>query len=138
MVANNASVRLRSVVLDCADAQSSATFYKELFSGTTVGEEEGFFSSPAWAQVCLPGSEVMLAFQRVANYVPPQWPDEQPQQVHLDLQVDDIMAASARAVSLGAKVLSELVEEDNCVFLVHQDPAGHPFCLCQLKGRAPN
>jgi len=131
VVAPNGSTRLRSVVLDCPDANALAAFYKELLDGTTG--TEWVFSSPSWAQVRLPGTSVMLAFQTVTDYVAPQWPDGQPQQVHLDLDVDDLRAASARAVSLGAKVLSEPVEEDNCTFIVHQDPVGHTFCLCQLK-----
>jgi hypothetical protein len=30
-------------------------------------------------------------------------------------------------------VLSGPVEEPGCVFVVHADPAGHPFCLCRER-----
>jgi hypothetical protein len=33
-------------------------------------------------------------------------------------------------VALGAEVLTGPVEEPGSVFIVHADPAGHPFCLC--------
>jgi hypothetical protein len=36
---------------------------------------------------------------------------------------------SLRAVSLGAAVLTDQVAEPGGVFIVHADPAGHPFCL---------
>jgi predicted enzyme related to lactoylglutathione lyase len=53
--------------------------------------------------------------------------------MHLDLTVSDLEAACRRAASLGATVLSDLVEEPGCVYVVHADPAGHPFCLCQER-----
>ena len=48
-----------------------------------------------------------LAFQQVALYRPPDWPDGSPQQSHLDFTVSDLRATSLHAVSLGASVLSE-------------------------------
>jgi predicted enzyme related to lactoylglutathione lyase len=72
-----------------------------------------------------------LAFQRAEPYVAPQWPQGTPQQLHLDLTVSDLDAACIRAASLGAVALGDPVEEPDSVFVVHADPAGHPFCLCQ-------
>ena len=74
-----------------------------------------------------------LAFQRVDPYQAPQWPDGVPQQSHLDLTVSDLAAASARVVSLGATVMSGPVQEPGGVFIVHADPAGHPFCLFEKR-----
>ena len=45
---------------------------------------------------------------------------------HLDIEVDDLEAASARAVELGATVAEFQPQDD---VRVHLDPAGHPFCL---------
>lgn len=139
MVSSDNSVRLRSVVPDCADPKELAEFYRQLLGGTTSNEtsptEWGYIAA-SWAQVRLSAPDMVLAFQPVQDYVPPQWPDGQPQQLHLDFDVDDIVAASRRVVALGGKVLSAPFEEDNCTFVVHQDPAGHPFCLCQLKRRS--
>jgi Glyoxalase-like domain len=48
--------------------------------------------------------------------------------MHLDIQVNDLDAAIADAVGLGARV-AEFQPQDNVRVLL--DPAGHPFCLCR-------
>jgi predicted enzyme related to lactoylglutathione lyase len=83
--------------------------------------------------VHLAGVPLKLAFQRARDYTVPDWPSGQPQQVHLDLTVDDLESASLRAVEVGARVLGPRVEEEDSFFQVHADPSGHPFCLCQNK-----
>jgi predicted enzyme related to lactoylglutathione lyase len=63
--------------------------------------------------------------------VPPQWPDGAPQQIHLDLFVDDITTAHEEAVALGARLLRPAGDTSSpSGFQVYADPAGHPFCLC--------
>ncbi|MGA3216252.1 MAG: VOC family protein [Acidimicrobiales bacterium] len=119
-----ARIRLRSVVLDCPDPVALAGFYGQLLDGRVVTTD------PAWSEVHLDEVGIKLAFQRVDAYRPPQWPAGTPQQLHWDLTVDELVQSSARAVELGASVLGEPVQEDNCTFVVHADPAGHPFCLC--------
>ena len=47
-------------------------------------------------------------------------------QLHLDVRVDDLVAATAFAQSLGAQVAESQPQDDVRVLL---DPAGHPFCL---------
>jgi hypothetical protein len=37
-----------------------------------------------------------LGIQLAPDHIPPQWPDATPQQIHLDLYVDDIKAALRR------------------------------------------
>jgi hypothetical protein len=57
--------------------------------------------------------------------------DGTPQQIHLDLHVDDLAAAHDDVIALGAKLLKpadDLDAEEG--FQVYADPAGHPFCLC--------
>ncbi len=120
-------IHIRAVVLDCPDPPALAAFYADLLGA------ELDVSDPDWCEVRPEGSTIKLAFQRMASYVPPSWPDGAPQQVHLDLDVEDIDAASTRAVSLGARVLSPPVEEPGCTFIVHADPVGHPFCLCHER-----
>jgi Glyoxalase-like domain len=44
--------------------------------------------------------------------------------------VPDLKEASRRAVRLGARILDGPVDEGDCVFQVHADPTGHPFCFC--------
>jgi hypothetical protein len=46
--------------------------------------------------------------------------------MHLEIRVDDLDAAVAQAVALGATVAGFQPQEDVRVCL---DPAGHPFCL---------
>lgn len=73
------------------------------------------------------GELPMLAFQHVANYVPPRWPDPAfPQQMHLDLRFEEGQQARERAERLGAILLPP--HGGSCPVLA--DPAGHPFCLC--------
>jgi hypothetical protein len=52
-----------------------------------------------------PGAR-QLAFQRVARWTAPDWPDpRRPQQLHLDIRVNDIDAAEPRVLALGARRL---------------------------------
>ena len=121
------SIRLRSVVLDCPDPPALAFFYANLLNG------ESEISDPEWCEVHVGDPAFKLAFQRAVPYSPPEWPDGRPQQLHLDLTVSDLNAAGLRAVELGAVVLSGPVEEPGCMWVVHADPAGHPFCLCEER-----
>ena len=121
------TTRLRSVVFDCPEPVALAGFYAALLGGRVV---EGDYE---WCETHVDGMPLKLAFQRVDGYRAPQWPDGTPQQIHLDLTVDDIAAESGRAQQLGATVLSGVVDEPGSVFMVHADPVGHPFCLCADK-----
>ena len=71
-----------------------------------------------------------LGVQLAPDHVQPQWPEGTPQQIHLDLYVDDIKSAHDEAVRLGAKVLDPADLSTAQGFQVYADPAGHPFCLC--------
>jgi hypothetical protein len=69
----------------------------------------------------------MIAFQHAPTYKASRWPDPAyPQQLHLDLHVQDGAAAHERAERLGAIRLPEM--GGSCP--VYADPAAHPFCLC--------
>jgi predicted enzyme related to lactoylglutathione lyase len=75
-----------------------------------------------------------LSVQLAPDHVPPDWPDGAPQQIHLDLWVDDVEAAHEEVMSLGASLLKAAADSgaaDN--YQVYADPAGHPFCLCWVK-----
>ncbi len=122
-------MRLRSVVFDCADPDALSSFYASLLGGRRHHDD------PDWCEVHLCDPAMKLAFQRVDGYRAPRWPDGTPQQLHLDITVADLATASARAVSLGATVLGDPVEEEGGRFMVHADPAGHPFCLVVEDGR---
>jgi hypothetical protein len=46
--------------------------------------------------------------------------------LHLDIKVDDLEAAGAHAIAVGAVLADHQPQDDVRVDL---DPAGHPFCL---------
>jgi catechol 2,3-dioxygenase-like lactoylglutathione lyase family enzyme len=111
---------LFAATIDAPDAVALARFYAELM------EMELAYEGPEGALVSGGGRSVM--FQQVATYTPPRWPDPAaPQQGHLDITVDDLDAAEALALRLGATRLPGGDDE----FRVFADPAGHPFCLCR-------
>ena len=124
---SSAAISLRAVVFDCPDPSALATFYADLLNGQLD------VSDPEWCEVHGGDLPFKLAFQLATPYDPPVWPDGAPQQMHLDLTVSDLGAASLRAVELGAAVLTGPVEEPGCIWIVHADPAGHPFCLCEQR-----
>ncbi|GEB64099.1 glyoxalase [Sinomonas atrocyanea] len=119
--AGMAIARFPSVVIDCPDAAALAQFYAGLLDWAI---EE---SSPDWARVRADYGQC-LDFQGVQGYTPPQWPGQEvPQQMHLDVVVDDLDAAEASVLGLGA---SRHDHQPGTTFRVFLDPAGHPFCLC--------
>ncbi|MEO3800323.1 VOC family protein [Nonomuraea sp. B1E8] len=116
--------RFRTIVLDCPDPEGLAEFYSNLLGWPVTSVEED------WVVVSDGGSSGRLAFQLAPDHRPPAWPDPRhPQQIHLDLTVDDMDEAEARAVGIGARKHEHQPSEDDA-FRVFLDPAGHPFCLC--------
>jgi Glyoxalase-like domain len=83
-----------------------------------------------WHSVFDAGGRWVIGVQLAPDHNPPEWPDGNPQQVHLDLHVDDPAGAHAEAVALGARLLQgadDLTAAEG--HQVYADPAGHPFCL---------
>jgi Glyoxalase-like domain len=69
----------------------------------------------------------VISFQQVSDYSAPDWPGQgRPQQMHLDAMVEDLDAAEAEVVALGA---TKHDHQPGTTFRVFLDPAGHPFCL---------
>jgi hypothetical protein len=67
-----------------------------------------------------------FVFDEGDDYHRPQWPDpDHPQQVHLDVRVVDLDAATALVRGRGATLLRDNGDEHR----VFADPIGHPFCL---------
>ena len=109
-------------VIDCPDPAALASFYAQLLGWETKVDDSGGWAS-AW------GEGGGLEFQRVEDYRAPQWPGQDvPQQSHLDVTVDDLDAAEAATLDLGA---TKHEVQPGKTFRVFLDPAGHPFCLCQ-------
>jgi hypothetical protein len=59
----------------------------------------------------------------------PKCPDGDPQQVHIDLHVDDPQAGHDRAIELGARILYADDLDSAEGHRVYADPAGHPFFI---------
>ncbi|WP_449061243.1 VOC family protein [Planomonospora algeriensis] len=116
--------RMRAVVLDCPDPNRLADFYSALLDWkiTTVEDD--------WVTISGAGESERISFQKAPDHRPPDWPDPaRPQQLHLDLTVDDPDEAEAAALALGAVKHTHQPDESGS-FRVYLDPAGHPFCLC--------
>ncbi|KAD4059853.1 VOC family protein [Arthrobacter yangruifuii] len=121
-----AIARNPTTVLDCPDPVALATFYGALLEWKVNLHEDQPYGN--WTDV----SDVTgrrYCFQHVENYTPPVWPDQDvPQQMHIDVDVDDLDEAEAAVLALGATKHAYQPGETFRVFL---DPAGHPFCLCR-------
>lgn len=116
-------VSRQTVVFDAANLAAESGFWAAMLGGTVSAEDD-------WHTVSVDG-QPRMAIQLAPDHVSPQWPDGTPQQIHLDLFIDDITAAHQEATALGARLLqgAEDVGADSG-FQVYADPAGHPFCLC--------
>jgi catechol 2,3-dioxygenase-like lactoylglutathione lyase family enzyme len=111
-----------TVVLDVPDVEAAGAFWRDVLEGRFIQEQGDD------GQILVLGTREgwLLGFQPAPDLVAPQWPgQERPQQLHLDLRVPDLAAATADAVSRGATLLRE-----NPTWNTLADPAGHPFDLC--------
>jgi catechol 2,3-dioxygenase-like lactoylglutathione lyase family enzyme len=107
--------RLHHLVLDCPDPRALAAFYARLLDQPITYDTDDF------VVVAPNDTSSGLAFQRATGYRAPTWPDPAvPQQMHVDVMVEDPRTAGAQVLQLGATRL----DGD-----VYADPAGHPFCL---------
>lgn len=114
---------LTATVLGAPDAQELGAFYRRLLGWTADTDE------PGWMVLSAPGGGATLAFQDEADHMRPVWPagpGDQQMMMHLDIEVDDLEAAGAHAVSAGALLADYQPQQHVRVYL---DPAGHPFCL---------
>ncbi len=110
------------VVFDAADVDSESRFWAGIFNGHVFGDEQ-------FQCVISASGEWRVGVQRAPDHVPPQWPDGAPQQVHLDLHVEDPRAAHEAAIGLGARLLQPADFDAEEGHQVYADPAGHPFCI---------
>ena len=118
-----AIARLAAVSLDTSEPAVLADFYRQLLDLEVLFEADTF--------IALKGAAVLLTVQRVDDHRPPEWPTGAvPKQLHLELAVDDLDAAEARAIALGAAKGSEQPSPESWRVLI--DPAGHPFCITTL------
>jgi predicted enzyme related to lactoylglutathione lyase len=114
---------VKMLTLDSSDAARDAAFWSAVL-GWEVAHAEA-----AYAMLTGPG--IALGLGTVPDHEPPGWPNAHgSKQFHLDLAVDDLDAAAARCVELGATLPAEQPGETWRVLL---DPSGHPFCLTRAE-----
>lgn len=112
---------LKMLTLDSSDASRDATFWSAVLGWDVAAEGDGY--------AMLTGPDHALGFGTIPDHEAPAWPNENgTKQFHLDLAVDDLDAAAAECVTLGATLPDDQPGETWRVLL---DPSGHPFCLTQ-------
>ena len=111
------------VVFDAADLAAESAFWAGVLGGRVVAEDD-------WHSVVDASGQWRIGVQLAPDHIPPEWPHGAPQQVHLDLHVDDPIGAHDEVVALGARLLqpaADLTAAEG--HQVYADPAGHPFCI---------
>jgi len=112
---------LKMLTLDSSDASRDAAFWSAVLGWDVAHDADGY--------AMLTGPDHALGFGTLPDHEAPAWPNEHgTKQFHLDLAVDDLDAAAAQCVELGATLPDEQPGETWRVLL---DPSGHPFCLTQ-------
>lgn len=115
-----AIARFPGFVIDCPDPAALATFYGAMLDWKVDASSD-------WAEIRAVDGQC-ISFQQVEAYTAPRWPAQDvPQQMHLDVIVDDLDTAEAAVLKLGA---TKHDHQPGTTFRVFLDPAGHPFCLC--------
>ncbi|GGV14265.1 extradiol dioxygenase [Streptomyces filipinensis] len=126
-----AVVKAGVVVLDCAEPEKLAEFYRELLAGEQTGASANL--------VEIRGADgIRLAFRRDVNATPPSWPrPENSLQAHLDFLVEDLDEAERRVVGLGGRPLDTKDPAGPYEERGYADPAGHSFTLRLVPTAAP-
>lgn len=120
--------RFTVVARDAAELEPMSTVWAGVFGGTVDVDDD-------WHMVMDADGVPRIGVQLAPDHVPPTWPDGTvPQQVHLDIWVDDVSRAHEEVMALGATLL-QFSDTPDAVegWHVYADPAGHPFCLCWHK-----
>lgn len=125
------------MVLDTTVPRALAEFYRELLGlRYRPGDEPPARGAPDprgndW--LVLRGEGISLAFQYVDELPPATWPEGPvPQQLHLDTSVPTVAELdiqNERALSLGARILSDRSDDPEEPLRVYADLSGHPFCI---------
>jgi hypothetical protein len=121
-----APILFHVVALDCPEPVELARFYSRLTGLEVEPLGDVAPEDVDWIEL-LNGGQATIAFQKVADFVPPTWPEGPvPQQLHLDFYVGDLDVGEAHALSIGA---TKAEFQPGTSYRVYLDPVGHPFCL---------
>ena len=112
-----------SINIDCVDTAKLREFYARL-----TPWDQNFH----WTAL-IPENGMVVHFMGCDfGYIPPVWPEKpgkQQKQMHFNFQVNDLPAAVAEAIRLGATRTAKQYGGEH--FITMLDPEGHPFCLCR-------
>ncbi len=117
------TLHLSGITLNSPNPPALARFYAALLGWPITVE------SQEWVQLANPDGGIGLNVALEEIHVQPVWPAKagaQQMQLHLEILVDDLAAASAHAQECGATLAAFQPQEG---VRVHIDPDGHPFCL---------
>ena len=79
------------------------------------------------------GGRPSFSLQRTERFRAPDWiSGEPPQQIHLDILVDNLDHAEGQVLGLGGTLLDG--SDKPIGYRVYADPVGHPFCLVTPEG----
>ena len=121
------TARVALIVIDCPDPRVLAPFYEALLGANRVED------SPDWVTLAPDEGQPRIALQRSERYLAPDWKrGDPPQQIHLDLLVDDLDHGEEQVLALGARLLDG--SDKPIGYRVYADPVGHPFCLVTPGG----
>lgn len=131
VMSDELKIKLYAVTLDCENPYELAKFYADLLQWEIpfFDDEYACVGAPGMNQGAYPG----ITFQKNPEYKPPVWPLEpeaQQQMAHIDFAVNDLKKAVQYALHCGATIADEQFSDSWTVMF---DPAGHPFCLCQMQ-----
>ncbi|MGW1543844.1 VOC family protein [Streptomyces sp. NPDC002309] len=119
------------MVLDCAEPEKLAVFYKELMEAEET-------DATANRVEIRNADGTRLAFRRDINATPPSWPrPENSLQTHLEFIVTDLDAVERRIVSLGGRPVDTKDSTGPSEERGYCDPAGHTFTLRRTLPTAP-
>ncbi|MEV2212171.1 VOC family protein [Streptomyces sp. NPDC050997] len=124
-------VKAGVIVLDCAEPEKLAVFYKELLEAEQTHESANRVEIRG-------GDGLRLAFRRDVNATPPSWPrPENALQAHLDFVVEDLDEAERRVIGLGGRPLETKDVSGPYEERGFADPAGHSFTFRLVPSTAP-
>ncbi|MEV6760303.1 VOC family protein [Streptomyces sp. NPDC051105] len=119
------------VMLDCAEPEKLAYFYRQLLEG-----EESEVSADLVEVRAADGGRI--AFRRDVNATPPSWPrPENSLQAHLVFLVEDLDETERRVVGLGGRPIEARDPAGPFEERGYADPAGHSFTLRLVPPVAP-
>ena len=126
-----ALVKAGVVVLDCAEPEKLAEFYKGLLDAEEIDRTANRVEIRS-------DDGTRLAFRRDVNATPPSWPrPENSLQAHIDFVVDDLDATERKVVELGGRPLETKDVSGPYEERGYADPAGHSFTVRLVTPTAP-